>query len=104
MTTPIAIIGAGPSGLVLGRLLQIAGIEYTIFDRDESPTSNIGQGGMLDIHTDSGQLALRGAGLIEEFEKVARYEQTTAIADMMGKVHGKNLAVSQLVACADMLS
>ncbi len=46
-----------------------------------------GQGGCLDLHKDSGQLALRKAGLYEEFLKHARPEgETLRIFDPDGKV------------------
>lgn len=68
MTThhPIAIIGAGLGGLTLARVLHVNGIEAAVFDLDASPSSRT-QGGMLDIHEESGQEALRTAGLHEEF-------------------------------------
>jgi len=68
MTThhPIAIIGAGLSGLALARVLQVNGIASTIYELDASALSRT-QGGMLDIHDDSGQVALRAAGLHEQF-------------------------------------
>ncbi|HUY79078.1 MAG TPA: FAD-dependent monooxygenase [Ktedonobacterales bacterium] len=67
MTTPsITIIGAGLSGLILARVLRVNGIAADVYDRDISASSNA-QGGMLDIHEDSGQAALRAAGLFEEF-------------------------------------
>lgn len=73
MTPSIAILGAGPSGLVLARLLELKGIDYVVFDRDSS--ANIGsQGGTLDIRSDSGQKVLRAAGLFEQFQRIARYE------------------------------
>ena len=68
MTThhPIAIIGAGLGGLVLARVLHVRGIEAAVYELDDSPAART-QGGMLDIHEDSGQAALRAAGLHEEF-------------------------------------
>lgn len=71
----ITIIGAGPCGLTLAALLQRKSIPYTIYERDASPTSNRA-GGSLDIHAATGQLALREAGLFEDFLKLARYEDT----------------------------
>ncbi len=42
------------------------GIESAVFELDDSPAART-QGGMLDIHEDSGQPALHAAGLYEEF-------------------------------------
>ena len=72
----IAIIGGGPSGLVLGRLLEVNGItDYVVFERDESSTPGPNQqGGTLDIHVSSGQLALKRAGLFEDFKALARWD------------------------------
>lgn len=72
----IAIIGGGPSGLLFARLLETHGItDYVVFERDAS--ANPGprqQGGTLDLHGPSGQLALRRAGLFDQFKRVARWE------------------------------
>ncbi|PWY94636.1 FAD/NAD(P)-binding domain-containing protein [Aspergillus sclerotioniger CBS 115572] len=67
----IAIIGAGPSGLVFARLLEVNGItDYVVFERDESSTPGLWQqGGTLDLHGSSGQLALKRAGLFDRFSK-----------------------------------
>ncbi|MFH9399346.1 FAD-dependent oxidoreductase [Streptomyces sp. NPDC017638] len=63
---PVAVVGAGLGGLVLARVLHVHGIEAALFDLDPSPDARA-QGGMLDIHDDSGQEALRAAGLHERF-------------------------------------
>ncbi|KAF9775224.1 hypothetical protein IL306_006692 [Fusarium sp. DS 682] len=75
---PIAIIGGGPCGLTLARLFETAAINYVVFERDASPTSAVkGQGGTLNIHEETGQEALRRAGLHDQFKSLARYDATT---------------------------
>ena len=69
----VAIIGAGPAGSTLARLLVAASIPVTIFE-GESSMSVREQGGTLDLHTDTGLKALREAGLQEEYAKYARYD------------------------------
>ncbi|KAI8574977.1 hypothetical protein K450DRAFT_263906 [Umbelopsis ramanniana AG] len=69
----IAIIGAGPAGLTLARLLEYNNMSCKIFELD-ADRNNRDQGGTLDLHVKTGQLALREAGLIEEFNKLARPE------------------------------
>ncbi|MBF4616428.1 FAD-dependent oxidoreductase [Curtobacterium sp. VKM Ac-1376] len=69
----IAVIGGGPGGLTCARILQLHGIPVTVYDRDaDEHTRN--QGGSLDLHEDDGQLALRAAGLLDEFSALARFE------------------------------
>ncbi|WP_037859191.1 FAD-dependent oxidoreductase [Streptomyces sp. NRRL S-340] len=78
---PIAVIGAGLGGLTLARVLAVHGIEAAVFDLDASPAART-QGGMLDIHEDSGQAALRAAGLHERFrELVLPGGQATRVLD-----------------------
>lgn len=67
----IAIVGAGPGGLALARVLHVNGMDCVVYERESSRGAR-GQGGMLDIH--SGQRALREAGLIDRFHAIARGE------------------------------
>ncbi|GJJ16176.1 hypothetical protein Clacol_010456 [Clathrus columnatus] len=73
MSLRIAIIGAGPGGTTLARLLQTNNVNCTIFDLDDSNLSR-SQGGSLDLHPETGQLALKEAGLFDEFTKYMRLE------------------------------
>jgi 2-polyprenyl-6-methoxyphenol hydroxylase-like FAD-dependent oxidoreductase len=89
MTThhPIAVIGAGLGGLTLARVLQQHGIQAAVFERDASPAVRT-QGGMLDIHEDSGQLALHAAGLYEQFRDLIHSGgEATRILDKDAVVH-----------------
>jgi 2-polyprenyl-6-methoxyphenol hydroxylase-like FAD-dependent oxidoreductase len=66
---PIAVVGAGLGGLTLASVLHRHGIQAAVYDLDASPTAR-DQGGMLDLHEDSAQAALRAAGLFEEFRAI----------------------------------
>lgn len=74
-TTPmtIAIVGAGLGGLALARVLHVNGIDAVVYEREPSRDAR-GQGGMLDLHSGTGQRALREAGLLDQFQAIARPE------------------------------
>lgn len=83
----IAIVGGGPSGLTLARLLQMRGASVRVYDADESMATR-NQGGSLDLHEATGQLALKAAGLLDAFFAVSRPEgQETKVLDRFGKVY-----------------
>src|ERR1700761_2270790 len=63
----IAVIGAGLGGLALAAVLHRNGIDAAVYDLDATPTAR-NQGGMLDMHEESGQAALRAAGRFAEFQ------------------------------------
>ena len=75
MTTQprIAIIGGGPGGLLLGRLLDRRGAHATVFERD-AHAGERPQGGSLDLHAETGQRAMRLADLETQFRAEARPE------------------------------
>jgi tetracycline resistance monooxygenase len=62
----IAIIGAGPVGLTMARLLQQKGLNVTVYERDKDPEARI-WGGTLDLHKESGQKAMKKAGLLQSY-------------------------------------
>ena len=62
----IAIVGGGPGGLTLARLLQQSGAKVVVYERDRSRSARV-QGSALDLHEGSGLAALEAAGLMEAF-------------------------------------
>ncbi|KAJ3346216.1 hypothetical protein HDU83_003283, partial [Entophlyctis luteolus] len=66
MAFHIAVIGAGPSGLCLARILQLNGVSVTVYEGEESRNAR-SQGGALDMHVETGQRAIAVAGLTAEF-------------------------------------
>jgi len=66
----VAIIGGGPVGLTLARLLQQEGVSVTVYERDKGPQARI-WGGTLDLHKHSGQQALQKAGLLQQYYNAA---------------------------------
>jgi len=59
----VAVIGAGPVGLTMARLLQQNGANITVYERDRDPEARI-WGGTLDLHKGSGQEARVTANLL----------------------------------------
>ncbi|KAA5532474.1 FAD-dependent monooxygenase [Taibaiella lutea] len=80
----VAIIGAGPVGLTMARLLQQKGVDVTVYERDKNALTRI-SGGTLDLHKGSGQDALKEAGLLEHYYAMA-IPMGRTVVDTQGKV------------------
>lgn len=63
----VAIVGGGPGGLTLAKLLQLEGVQVKVYERDIDKYARV-QGSPLDLHEDSGMAALRKANLLTEFK------------------------------------
>jgi 2-polyprenyl-6-methoxyphenol hydroxylase-like FAD-dependent oxidoreductase len=86
MSPRIAVIGSGPAGLAFARVMHRHGHPVTVLERDRAPDARP-PGGTLDLHEGMGQLALEKAGLLTEFEALARPEgQAMRILDPDGTV------------------
>ncbi|MFF5381035.1 FAD-dependent oxidoreductase [Pedobacter suwonensis] len=66
----IAIVGGGPGGLALARLLQLKGAHVNVYERDLNQKARV-QGAIVDLHYHSGLKVLEAAGLMDAFK--ARY-------------------------------
>lgn len=90
----IAIIGGGPGGLTLARLLQLNGVNVNVYERDKDKTIRQ-QGATLDLHETSGLEALRRAGLIDAFYACYRPDAgKLRVVDEQAQIHMDDHAAS----------
>jgi len=72
--------------LTLARILRRGGIQVAVYDLDAGPDVRP-QGGMLDMHEESGQAALRAAGLYDAFRaQVMSSAEATRVLDKYATV------------------
>ncbi len=82
----IAIVGGGPGGLTLARLLQQSGAQVSVYERDQNRNARV-QGSALDLHEDSGLAALEAAGLTDAFWANHRPDlDRLRLTDAFGKI------------------
>ncbi|MFJ9416516.1 FAD-dependent oxidoreductase [Streptomyces sp. NPDC101227] len=88
----IAMVGGGLGGLTLARIVQMHGVEAVLYEAETTLDARA-QGGTLDLHPESGQYAIRAAGLDRAFRAIARPEgQDLKIVDKTGAVHFAEIA------------
>lgn len=63
----IAIIGGGPGGLTLARLLQLKGVDVKVYERDMNRNVRV-QGATLDLHFESGLKVMKAADLMDSLK------------------------------------
>ena len=109
-STSIAIIGAGPAGLTLARLLLVSPLfttsssttpklTLTIFEKDPSPHARYDQGGTLDLHPATGLAAVKAMDLTDQVARYLRYDgEEMAIVDKLGTelIHIKDASSNNL--------
>lgn len=78
----VAIIGAGPVGCALARILQESSVcdllDIVIFEAEEKIDVR-SQGGTLDLRQETGLKAIELANLWPEFQQYARYDGESLI-------------------------
>ena len=67
----VAVIGGGPGGLILARLLQMDGVDVKVYERDVNRDARV-QGASLNINAGEGLVAVQKAGLMDAFRKAHR--------------------------------
>ncbi|KAF7367253.1 Chloride channel protein [Mycena sanguinolenta] len=89
--TRVAIIGAGIGGLTLARILQLRNspnLSFAIYESDSDAAACGALAGLLDLKFESGEQAMKDAGLHTEFLKLSRRVGAhMRILDKSGKIH-----------------
>ena len=84
---PVAIVGGGPAGLTLARVLQMHGVACRVYENEPAANAR-DQGGSLDLHAENGLWALEQCQLIDAFNRHSRPEgDCMRIMDKAGRVY-----------------
>lgn len=82
----ITILGAGLGGLALARILYLHQVDFVLYEAEPAATARA-QGGMLDLHAETGQAALRTAQLGAGFQAlILPGGDATRVLDKTGAV------------------
>ncbi|OCF60435.1 hypothetical protein L486_00068 [Kwoniella mangroviensis CBS 10435] len=85
-TQPIVVVGAGPSGLLLAKYLEQNHVPVVVYESDPHAGYRP-QGGTLDLHEDTGLLALKETGLLGEARGMMRSEgEAMKVVDKTRKI------------------
>jgi 2-polyprenyl-6-methoxyphenol hydroxylase-like FAD-dependent oxidoreductase len=86
----IAIIGAGPAGCLVARLLlqdtTNIDVPICVFEAEQAPDTRALHGGTLDLHPKIGLAALEAAGLLDE---IARSTTSTRAGFVLCDTHAQ---------------
>ncbi|MBL0737575.1 FAD-dependent monooxygenase [Flavobacterium sp. GN10] len=97
----VAIIGGGMGGLMLARLLQLQNSIVKVYERDLNSEVRV-QGSPLDLHEDSGLIAMKQAELLDEFYKNIRPNASKArIVDQNFELRFDEHAILKIVSKAN---
>ena len=113
MRAQVGVIGAGPAGLMLGRLLQLAGIDHVILEARsrqyvlDRVRAGVLEQGTVDMLTEAGvgerlaQEGLRHDGMLLRFDDADHIVDLTRLTGKHITVYGQQEVVRDLIAQRD---
>lgn len=99
-TKKVAVIGAGPAGLTMAALLKQQGIHVAVYERDKNPQARI-WGGTLDLHKNTGQEAMKKAGLLDQYFAAATPMGRTVTDSQCNVLFARKAGMETLAECPE---